>query len=162
MLTSLFTHVLLIVCISEVRFSLSALLCLSSLLFLLSHVYCAHGWLNLIGGFCALHLMLSLLGVSPGCAQLAFSSLIFQIENAKTSGYSESEICAAVIKSISPDCQLRSYLEGRANLPLTSLSKVLRSHFKEKDATTLFTSLSNSKQGNHESAHEFVIRLMSL
>ena len=39
---------------------------------------------------------------------------------------------------------------------------MLRAHFKEKDATTLFISLGTAKQQNSESAQEFVIRLMAL
>ena len=42
------------------------------------------------------------------------------------------------------------------------MSSILRSHFKEPNATTLFTGLSNSKQLLSESAQEFVARLMSL
>ena len=42
------------------------------------------------------------------------------------------------------------------------MTSILRSHFKEHNATTLFTGLSNSKQLLSESAQEFVARLMSL
>jgi len=66
-----------------------------------------------------------------------------------------------VIKSISPDCELRTYLESKQT-DLKTLSKVLRSHFKEKDATTLFTTLSNAKQGIQESPNNFVMRLLAL
>ena len=39
---------------------------------------------------------------------------------------------------------------------------MLRSHFKETNASSLFTELSNSKQLPSESAQEFFERLMSL
>ena len=39
---------------------------------------------------------------------------------------------------------------------------MLRSHFKEPNATFLFTELRNSKQLPSESAQEFVVRLVSL
>ena len=42
------------------------------------------------------------------------------------------------------------------------MSSILRFHFKEPSATSLFTGLSNSKQLVSESAQEFVVRLMSL
>ena len=57
---------------------------------------------------------------------------------------------------------MRTYLEGKAKLNLKSLSKILRSHFKEPNATTLFNELSTAKQLPSESAQEFVVRLMSL
>jgi len=92
---------------------------------------------------------------------ITFSSLSYQIEHAKSSGYSDRDICLGVIKSISPDCELRTYLESKQT-DLKTLSKVLRSHFKEKDATTLFTTLSNAKQGIQESPNDFVMRLLAL
>ena len=94
--------------------------------------------------------------------RLTFSSLIFQIFNGQKKGYSDSEICDAVVKSIDPDLALRTYLEGKEDLTLKSLSKILRTHFKEANATTLFNELSNAKQLPSESAQEFVVRIMSL
>lgn len=61
--------------------------------------------------------------------RLNFSSLIYQISQAQRRNYTETEICDAVIKSISPELPLRSYLEGKMNLNLRNLNKVLRSYF---------------------------------
>jgi len=94
--------------------------------------------------------------------KLTFTSLNYQMENGLKKGYEESEICFAVISSVSPDSELRGFLEGKSNLTLQMLRKILRSHFKEKDSSTLFTMLSNAKQNVHESPEEFVIRLMNL
>ena len=94
--------------------------------------------------------------------RLTFSSLIFQINNGLKKGYSEHEICDAVIKSIAPDLALQTYLEGKDNFNLKTLSRILRSHSKELNATSFFTELSNSKQLPSESAQEFLVRLMSL
>ena len=94
--------------------------------------------------------------------RLTFSSSIFQINNGLKRGYSEHEICDAVIKSIAPDVGLRTYLEGKDNLNLKTLSRILRSHSKEPNATSLFTELSNDKQLPSESPQEFVVRIMSL
>ena len=94
--------------------------------------------------------------------RLTFPSLIFQINNALKKGYGKHEICDAVIKSIAPDLALRTYLEEKDNLNSKTLSRILRSHFKEPNATSLFSELSNSKQLSSESAKEFVVRLMSL
>ena len=47
-------------------------------------------------------------------------------------------------------------------MKITSLDKILQSHFKEPNSTTLFTALSNSIQVATESAQEYVMRLMPL
>ena len=94
--------------------------------------------------------------------RLAFSSLIFQINDRLKNRYSEHEICDAVIQSIAPDLALRTNLEGKDNFNLKTLRRILRSHFKEPNATSLFTELSNSKQLCSELAQEFVLRVMSL
>ena len=100
---------------------------------------------------------------SPGQKdKLSYSSLAFQINNALEQGYGTSEIINAVIKAINPDNALRSYLEGRGRINIKQLLKILRSHFKEKNATSLFTLLAGLTQNEQESAQEFVIRAMSL
>jgi len=94
--------------------------------------------------------------------KLTYSSLAYQIKNSKIEGFSSHEICAGVIKAISPDNPLRTYLESKPDLNVESLIKIMRSHFKEKDATSLFNELANTSQSVSESSQEFVIRLMSL
>ena len=93
---------------------------------------------------------------------LSYTSLCYQMRSAKTKGYSDKEIMSAVIKSINPSLELRAYLEGRTNLTYQSLITTLRSHYKELDATSLFTMLSTGRQLGHETAQEFTMRLMSL
>ena len=66
-----------------------------------------------------------------------------------------------MVRSIAPNLSLRTYMEGKSDLTLVSVSKILRSNFGEPYATTLFTELSNSKKIQNESAQEFVIRLMA-
>ena len=76
--------------------------------------------------------------------KLTFSNLIHQINSVEKKGlHTETEICEEVIRCISPDIPLRSYLEGKCELTLASLRSILRAHFQEKDPTTLFNSLSN-------------------
>ena len=94
--------------------------------------------------------------------KLTFSSLAFQIEGAVKKGYSEDEIVEEVVRAITPDLQLRSFLEGKSELTLPKLRRILRAHFQEQDPTTLFNTLSNAVQTGSESALEFVIRLMNL
>ena len=78
--------------------------------------------------------------------KLSYSSLSYQIQNGKDRGFSEKEICSAVIRAITPGNMLRTYFESREKFSLKSMIKVLRSHFKEKDATAIFTEMSNATQ----------------
>lgn len=102
------------------------------------------------------------IGTAGEKEKLSYTSLSFQIQNAVTSGYSNSDICSAVIKAISPDNYLRNYLESREKLTVENVLQIMRSHYSEKDSTSLFTEMSSSAQAPGESANEFAIRLMSL
>ena len=53
--------------------------------------------------------------------KLTFTSLNYQIENGLKRGYSDIEICSAVVDSISTDLELMGYLEGKVSLTLPSL-----------------------------------------
>lgn len=94
--------------------------------------------------------------------RINYTSLAYQIDNGMKQGFSETDIKSAIIKAISPGSALRSYFEGRRDLNLKQMMKFLRNHFKEKNATSLFTDLANAVQDLNESAQDFVIRLMSL
>ena len=84
--------------------------------------------------------------------QTDFLELNFSNQQWVKKAYSENEISNAVIKSLVPDLALRAYLEGKDNLNLKTMSSILRSRFKEPNATSLFTGLSNSQQLLPESA----------
>ena len=53
--------------------------------------------------------------------KLSYSSLSYQIANARDVGYSEQVICAVVIKAISPGNNLRTYLQSKRDLNLKTL-----------------------------------------
>jgi hypothetical protein len=93
--------------------------------------------------------------------KLTFSGLAYQINQAEKKRYEDPEICEEVIKCVTDDV-LRSLLEGKADLTLPKLRKLLRSHFKEKDPTTLFTQLSRGVQTTSEDATYFVKRMIVL
>lgn len=100
---------------------------------------------------------------SPGQKdKLTYSALSFQIESARTRGFSEPEIVAAVIRAITPGEDLRTYLEMTPNLTLVGLIQILRAHFKEKDATSVFNELSNGAQLPTEGENDFCLRMMGL
>ena len=100
---------------------------------------------------------------SPGeKGKLSYVSLIRQIELGIEKKYSEKEIVQAVIRSISPHLQFRSYLESMPDLKLPRLRKLLRSHYQEKKATELYTNLATMKQETNESHLDFVMRALDL
>ena len=100
---------------------------------------------------------------SPGQKdKLTYSALAFQIDSATARGFTEPEVVAAVIRAITPGEDLRTYLEMTPNLTLTVLQSILRAHFKEKDATSVFTELSNGTQAAAESESDFCLRMMAL
>lgn len=94
--------------------------------------------------------------------RLTFSSLARQIEHGLVKGFPEPEIVDAVIRAITPGMQLRSYLEGKANLSLPALRRILRCHYQEKSATDLYKQLSSEAQNNKETPQSFVIRALDL
>lgn len=94
--------------------------------------------------------------------RLTFSSLARQIESGINRGYPESEITDAVIRAITPGLQLRSYLEGKENLTLPALRRILRSHYQEKGATELYKQLTSEVQSSKETPQNFLIRTMDL
>ena len=94
--------------------------------------------------------------------RLTFSSLARQIEHGQSKGVPELEIVDAVIRSIIPGMGLRSYLEGKANLTLPTLRRILRSHYQEKSATELYKQLTSEVQGIKEMPQNFLIRTFDL
>ena len=94
--------------------------------------------------------------------RLSFSSLVHQIENGLKNDYTEDEIKEAVIKAINPALSLRSYLEGKVDLTLAKLRRILRSHYQERTATELYHQLSSTVQQPKEKPQEFLIRLLDL
>ena len=100
---------------------------------------------------------------SPGQKdKLTYSGLSFQIANAMQRGFADPDICAAVIKAIVPGEDLRTYLEMCPQLTLDIVIPILRAHFKEKDATSVFNELSNGAQKSGESENDFCMRMMGL
>ena len=94
--------------------------------------------------------------------QLSFINLARQIETAVSKGYDESEIVEAVIQAISPGTPLRSYLESTADLKLPRLRQILRSHYREHNATELYQQLASITQSPKEDAQTFLMRALDL
>ena len=102
------------------------------------------------------------IGESGQKDKLSFTSLARQMEAAVNDNRTETEIIEAILKAMSPGLRLRSYLEGTANLTLGKLRRLLRAHYQEKDATTLFHELSGAAQPNGETPQNYLIRLLDM
>ncbi len=61
-----------------------------------------------------------------------------------------------------PGLQLRSYLEGKADLTLPTLRRILHSHYQEKNATELYKQLTAEAQHAKETPQSFLIRVLDL
>ena len=94
--------------------------------------------------------------------KLTFSSLARQIEDALQKAVPVREIVNAVTRAVAYSVPLRSYLEGRVDLTLPQLRRLLRSHFHEKDALDLYQELTSASQKSNETAQEFLMRVMNL
>lgn len=94
--------------------------------------------------------------------RLTFSSLARQIEHGLLKGFPEAEVVDAVIRAIVPGMQLRSYLEGKSDLTLPTLRRILRCHYQEKSATELYKQLSSEAQSVKETPQSFLIRSLDL
>ena len=92
--------------------------------------------------------------------KLSYISFILQIEAGLGKRYSENEVVHAVITAISPGLSIRSYLEGSGQLLLSSLCKIIRSHYKEVSATEIYQQLLVMTQDPKEDVTNFLIRLM--
>ena len=93
---------------------------------------------------------------------LSFVSLVRQMESGIKAGYKESEIVEAVIRAVSPNLNLRSYLEMIQDLSLSRLTQIMKSHFKQKSATELYQELSVLRQEANESPQDFLVRALNL
>ena len=83
------------------------------------------------------------IGITRQVEKLIYSSLVRQIESGQARKYEDSEIIDAVIRGISADLPLRSYLESTPGLTLPQVRSILRVHY----VTTLVRQ--NKQDANH-------------
>lgn len=82
-----------------------------------------------------------------------------QIEQGISKEDHEIDLVDPVIRAIA---QLRSYMEGKSNLTLPTLRRILRFHFQEKGATDLYKQLTSEVQRSKETPQTFLIRTLDL
>lgn len=94
-------------------------------------------------------------------SDLSFNSICKQIDEGIADNFSESEIIRTVFKVIKPGT-FKEMLITKDSLTVAELKRFLRAHLRDKSSTELFQELSNAKQQDKESPHQFVYRLMGL
>ena len=92
--------------------------------------------------------------------KLTYVSLTHQIDSGVSKGYSESEICDAVIKSISPQSSLRSYVLTMPDRSLSKLRSNSRIFFQQKTASDLYQKLVTASQEPKETPQQFLLRAL--
>ena len=100
--------------------------------------------------------ILGVVGEAGQKDKLGYQGLISQIEAGLAKGFSDKEVVSAVVRTVQPGLQLRSYLENMTELTLPRLRKILRFHFHKKNATELYQLLTNIAQHtNEEQNHRY-------
>ena len=94
--------------------------------------------------------------------KLTYVSLTHRIDSGISKGYSESEICDAVIKSISPQSSLRSYVLTMPDRSLSKLRSILRVFFQQKTASDLYQKLVTASQEPKETPQQFLLRALDV
>ena len=73
--------------------------------------------------------------------KLTYISLIHQIDSGLDRGYSDKDICDAVITAISPHSSLRNHISPVPRCSLKKLRSILNVFLHEKTAADLFQSM---------------------
>ena len=96
--------------------------------------------------------------------KLTYGSLVHQVNSGMERGFPEPEICAAVIRAITPGNTVRIYLEGKRNLTLDELLETIESYFCEKNVTSVYNKMTRAVQGTgpKDTPMTFVIEMFSL
>lgn len=94
--------------------------------------------------------------------QINYTNLLSQVNDGKAAGYKITEITSAVKKSVAPGSHLRTYLDTKSSLDLTTMLEMIRSFFRERTSDEMFTELGNLRQTEMESPTDFLIRALQL
>lgn len=100
------------------------------------------------------------IGTKTGC--MSFTDLNFQIKNAQDQGYSDEQVCGAVIKAMSTNNNLRTYFESLPECKLDEMLEILRPYFEQKNSASLFADLCNAAQASEQNCMDFVVGLLGL
>ena len=106
--------------------------------------------------------IVGVLGPQGQKENLSYMSLNRQIEEGLKRGYEEKGVIDGIIKCISSSLPLKDYIEAMRESGLETINKILRAHFQEKNASELYTSLTNLVQNANEEPHNFLLRALNL
>ena len=106
--------------------------------------------------------IVGVLGPQGQKENLSYMSLNRQIEEGLKRGYEEKEVIDGIIKCISSSLPLKDYIEAMRESGLETINKILRAHFQEKNASELYTSLTNLVQNANEEPQNFLLRALNL
>ena len=106
--------------------------------------------------------IVGILGPQGQKENLSFMSVNRQIEEGLKRGNEEKEVIDGIIKCISSSLPLKDYIEAMRESGLETINKILRAHFQEKNASELYTSLTNLVQNTNEEPQNFLLRALNL
>ena len=93
---------------------------------------------------------------------LSYDSLMFEVEKGRKLGYTDTEMCSAII-SKTADEETRNYFVTTPDIELQDVLDMLKSAFcTEKESSNLFTQFTNDKQGKDEKPLTFITRVLRL
>ena len=91
---------------------------------------------------------------------LSYDSLVFEVEKGRKLGYTDTEMCSAII-SKTADKETRNYFETTPDIGLQDVLDMLKSAFcTEKESSNLFTQFTDDKQGKDEKPLTFITRVL--
>ena len=99
-------------------------------------------------------------GSIGGENEMEFSSLMFQVKEGRTLGYSEKEIQIGIVKVVK-DKTLKKFLEINTDMTGEDFYGLIRNHYDVKDSTTLLEEMVASVQEPTENLVKFVMRMMN-
>ena len=99
-----------------------------------------------------------IIGNSGQKDRISFVSPTHQINDGRTTGYSDNEIVGSVLKAMSPNLCLKNVLETMEGLNL----QLYKSHFEEGNAPDLCSQVTSVAQLSDEMTYHFVIRCLEM
>ena len=93
---------------------------------------------------------------------LTYDSLLFEVNNGRKLGYTDTEMCATII-SKTADKETRTYFQTTPDIKLQDVLEMLKSVCcTEKESSNLFTKFTNDKKGKDETPLTFITRVLRL
>ena len=102
--------------------------------------------------------IVGVIGSKDAGKSINYTNLVSQINDAKQSGYTSTEIARAVKQAVAPSSHLRTYFDASSTMTLVKMLTVIRDFVGEKNASELFTELGRLCQTTQETPTEFLIR----